>query len=55
MMTPCGMYMNAIRTGGLAGAAARASESINGRASVTPVPLRKVRRSMLEACFIFIL
>ena len=46
MMTPCGMYMNANRTGGLAAfvPAAQLSESINGNARETPVPFRKVRR-----------
>ena len=47
MMTPCGMYMKAIRTGGLAAAlaAAQPSESISGSARETPAPFRKVRRS----------
>ena len=57
MMTPCGIYMNARRTGGLAALvpAAQLRESINGSARETPAPFRKVRRPMCEGLFIFIL
>src|SRR4051812_48226930 len=47
MTTPCGMYMNPSRTGGLAGfvpASAQPMQSNSGRASEAPRPLRHVRR-----------
>jgi hypothetical protein len=48
MMTPCGIYINAMRTGGLADSVADAKESINGSARDTPTPFRKVRRSTID-------
>src|ERR1043166_701832 len=48
MMTPCGMYMKARRTGGLFGfpgpAAAQLMDSKRGSASEAPIPFRQVRR-----------
>ncbi len=49
-MTPCGMYMNPRRTGGLKAAALGASAqpmvSSSGRARATPRPRKQVRREM---------
>jgi hypothetical protein len=45
MMTPWGMYMNAIRTGGLEIAWVDARESMKGRASESPAPFSQARRS----------
>ena len=54
MMTPCGMYMNPRRTGGLAGLlpAAQLRESMNGSARDTPAPFNKARRSKSDRLFI---
>src|SRR5688572_29868134 len=50
MMTPWGMYMKPMRTGGLAALpfpdSAHPMDSNHGRASEAPMPLRHVRRSM---------
>src|SRR5687768_15949635 len=55
MMTPCGMYMKPSRTGGLwdLGLAdcAQPTDSKNGSASETPIPLRHVRRLISSLFF----
>src|SRR3954453_1500550 len=55
MMTPCGIYMNPSRTGGLRGlpptASAQLIDSKNGSASVAPIPFRHVRRFISRLFF----
>src|ERR1700677_2683754 len=54
MMTPCGMYMNPRRTGGLTDfpwpESAQPMVSKRGRARAAPIPFRQVRRS-IKFCF----
>src|ERR1700755_1687152 len=49
MITPCGMYMNPSRTGGLYASprAVKPMTSNRGKASEAPSPLRQVRRSIV--------
>src|SRR5687768_1543918 len=50
MITPCGIYMNPNRTGGLYDlrpvVSAQPMTSKRGRASAAPIPCRQVRRSI---------
>ncbi len=50
MITPCGMYMNPSRTGGLAAfflsGSAHPMDSNSGSARATPMPFKQVRREM---------
>src|SRR5881394_807970 len=53
MMTPCGMYMNPRRTGGLLGFpdSAQPIDPKSGSASVAPIPFRHVRRLIRKLFF----